>query len=102
MGVVNLRGNMVPVFDIALLLGFDTVPANGRHKLLFVHMRDEWVGMACKELPVRVRLEPQSRLAKIPALPPLLQQHVRDCYNDRQVWVYWDIDRFFMTAMGNG
>lgn len=101
LGVVNLRGNMVPVFDISRVLGFDQEAPSQRYKLLFVHIRDEWVGMKCKDLPVKLHLKAQRRLVKAPALPKVLLPHVRDCYHERSVWVEWDIDKFFLGLMAN-
>jgi purine-binding chemotaxis protein CheW len=37
-GVVNLRGRIVPVVDVRLCLGFDSVPITGRARLIVVEL----------------------------------------------------------------
>ncbi|MFV2056925.1 MAG: chemotaxis protein CheW [Thiohalomonadales bacterium] len=40
-GVINLRGHVVPVVDLAVRLGFDTQPINKRSCIIIVDMEDD-------------------------------------------------------------
>lgn len=94
LGMVNLRGNILPVFELQDLLGYES-ETNADPKMLFVRLGDEWVGMTSNGLPIQVQLNDASRLRKHPTLPPMLQPYVRACYKDTQFWVDWDIAGFF-------
>jgi twitching motility protein PilI len=96
-GIVNLRGNTVPVFDLGLMFGLEAQATEHRW-LLFLHMGDEWVGMFTERLPVRVNLGERERLQRPPALPPLLQPYVVNSYFTDQIWLECDVEGLFGSA----
>ncbi len=55
-GMSNLRGEMVPVFDLSLLLNIQTEKETKR-KQLFLKIDDEWVGIYSDRLPARILLD---------------------------------------------
>lgn len=83
-GMTNLHGALVPVFDPAPLLG--VAHAKGHKQMLLVLGHgDERTGMVIDGLPSRLRLQPQDRLeqANVP-------QVLRDCVGD--VYRIGDVD----------
>lgn len=95
-GIANQRGNMVPVFDMAQLLGFDSERTGKNPNVLIYDQKESAVGMVIEELPVRMELGSEERMGNIPPLPERLQPFVRACYRyDNTIWVTWDVHGFF-------
>ncbi len=84
-GLVNLRGNLIPVFDLKRLF---SLPDDGapERKLLVMDKEDSAAGVYVDGFPRPVRLtEPMDR---IPNLPRILEEHVADAYFvDDAVWL---------------
>ncbi len=96
-GMANLRGNIVPVFDLYDLMDIHREATHDR-KVLIIGIKEEAVGLLIDELPTRVTLTTQDRLAENPPLPGALQPFVRACYLTDQIWVDWDVDGFFSST----
>jgi len=92
-GMCNLRGNMVPVFDLGLLLDIH-VEKDAKRKLLFLKIDDEWVGVYSDRVPTRIILDEANRLNDIPPLPDELRAFVHTCYQQKDIWLDWDIKNF--------
>lgn len=97
LGVANLRGNMVPVFDLGQLLGVE-IADTPNSKLLVVGVKDKAIGIRIHSMPLRVMLDAESKLARIPPLPEALQPFVRAGYSTDRIWVDWDMEGFFKAA----
>lgn len=99
-GIANQRGNMVPVFDLKLLFGLGATSTNKKNvKYLIFGQKEAAVGMLIDELPVRIDLEPEERMAAIPPLPANLQPYVHLCYrHDNKLWIAWDVHELFSAA----
>jgi len=69
LGMANLHGALVPVFDPAPLLGVDHGPE--KPMLLVLGHGEARAGVVIDGLPVRLRLQPGDRIADA-ALPPAL------------------------------
>ena len=54
-GVLNLRGNLVPVFDIGMWRGTEALPANA--KVLVIAPGADAVGVLCSDSPSLLRVE---------------------------------------------
>lgn len=94
-GMINMRGNLVPVFDIRMLLGISNdVDDKDRRRLLVLDSGEMAVGIWIDELPTTVNLDqPESRL---PRLPDMLTKYIGEAFSDQgQVWVEFDIEAFF-------
>jgi len=96
LGMVNLRGNIVPVFDMFSLLGVEK-NESGDSRQLIVRIDEEWVGVDIQELPTRIMLENDEKLTQYPALPAALQPWVQTCYRKDRLWVEWDLKGFFAS-----
>jgi purine-binding chemotaxis protein CheW len=63
-GVINVRGNIIPVIDIAKQLGIGEVPTKAIGKIVIVDMNDETVGLAVE------KVSKVTRLSKVAIKPP--------------------------------
>lgn len=88
-GLINLRGNVVPVFDLRELFG--TAPIAGeRQMLLVIDKGENAIGVAIDGLPVPA---PDSApLDKRPSLPGLLENFTGPVFeHDENLWLEVDI-----------
>ena len=94
LGLISLRGNLVPLFDLALLL--DVKSSDERHGglALILDKGANAVGVAIDEFP-----QPLSHLqaiAHLPQLPITLQEHVTASYlQNERVWLDFNHEGFF-------
>jgi len=93
-GMSNLRGNMVPVFDLSILFNLQIEEIENR-KLLFLKIDDDWVGVYSDRLPVRINLDKEKKLNDIPPVPSELRSFVKMGYQQTDIWLDWDIKDFF-------
>jgi twitching motility protein PilI len=97
-GLTNLRGNLVPVFDLKRLFAIADQGADEPNLLV--------LGAAVSAVGVLIDGRPQAiaagqRLERLPPLPPMLHEHSRAAYaREREIWVDFDLERFF-RATGN-
>ncbi len=94
LGLVNLRSNLVPVFDLRQL--FDLPPRDGAaaQRLLVLDQGDKAVGLLVDDFPKP--LLDMSFLPALPQLPEELQAHVRGGYvKGDSVWLEFDHESFF-------
>ncbi len=84
-GLVNLRGNLIPVFDLKRLLmpGDDSAP---QRKLLVLDKEENAAGILVDGFPRPLKLaEPMTRA---PSLPGTLEEHLAAAYFvDDAVWL---------------
>ena len=99
-GVMNQRGNIVPVFDMAALLETNHGAGPARAWVLIVGTRDDAVGLCIRELPQTVYVKASESLGHNPVTHPLLDRYVRVTYNSGEsLWLEWDLYGFF-SAVG--
>ncbi len=84
-GLVNLRGNLVPVFDLRRLFGLPDDGGTDR-KLLVLDKEDSAAGVYVDGFPRPLRVgQPMERM---PSLPGILEDHVAQAYFlDDTVWL---------------
>lgn len=96
-GLINLRGNLISVFDLVRLFGIDQ-EQDKRQFLLIVDRGDKAVGIPIKELPQAVPMG--RRLGQLPALPSILRPHTRLAYvHEKDIWLDFDFEGLF-SAVG--
>lgn len=99
-GVMNQRGNIVPVFDIATMLDAAQDAPGASAWAVVVGNRDEAVGLYVRNLPQTLRIQASEQLAYNPVSHPLLNPFVSETFScDDALWLEWDMDGFF-TAVG--
>lgn len=95
MGMANLHGNMVPVFDLASYLGIEEYSSQremGRRMLLVLGHDVDAAGIVIDGLPQRLNRSVKQQTDPDTA-PPLLFPHVRAaCFIDGYLWFDMDCD----------
>lgn len=94
LGLTNLHGNFVPVFDLAAYLGIKR--GSGQKPLMLVFGRgEEAAAIVIDGLPVRLKLADLSRLES-PAVTETLTDFVSAGYeHEGEVWLEFEHGRFF-------
>jgi twitching motility protein PilI len=95
-GLANLRGNLVPLYDLRLLLDLGPRPPAVETMALVFGQGDEAVGVLLEGYPAPLTaLRPLSR-ADMPALPPALEMFAHAAYVEGDlVWLEFDHRAFF-------
>ncbi len=100
LGLVNLRGNLVPVFDLKRFLELEDGADLEKRRLLILDQSDKAVGVLIDGLP-RVA-NTSHTLLRLPPLPAVLQAHVAKAYvQDNLVWLEFDHQGFFRALGGH-
>jgi twitching motility protein PilI len=94
-GMVNLRGNLIPVFDLQTLL---TGNGAGLQRLLVLDRGERAAAIPIDELPKPVDM--QQRSIQVPPVPAEIEPYVRRGYLDNaEIWVDLDFIGLF-EALG--
>lgn len=94
LGLVNLRSNLVPVFDLRQYFGLPLRAAYAVSQILVFGQGDRAAGVLIDEFP-KLILD-MNHLPDMPQLPAELQAHVRGGYvQDEAVWLEFDHESFF-------
>lgn len=97
-GLINLRGNLAPVFDVKQFLQLDK-DVQEKRWLLILDEGEGAVGLFIDNLP-QLALTRQA-LSRLPPLPATLRAHVAKGYRQNdQVWLEFDHRGFFRTLGG--
>ena len=95
LGLVNLRGNLVPVFDLKLCLGLEGTTQE-RQYLLVLDEGNNAVGFFIEKLPLPV--SEGRKLVRPPPLPMALQGHGVEAYSlHNDIWVEFNHREFFQS-----
>ena len=78
LGLCNVRGNLVPVFDMHGFLDVERVGQN--QKLLTIGAGEDMVGVLLDDMPFRVNRNECKALTSAPVLPASLQPYVSQVY----------------------
>ena len=94
LGLINLRGNLVPVFDLENYFGFE--PLDNKYQLLLV------LGEREKAVAFRVNAYPEllNNLEKekiMPKLMPEIENYILGSYKGEKLWLELDKETFFST-----
>jgi chemotaxis signal transduction protein len=97
LGILNQRGNLLPVFDLHQVLQMDA-QEDGQRTALILDQGSDAVGLCIDGMPQSVRLE--QHLRQVPPVPPLLATHVEAAYRaGKTTWLDFD-HRGFFTMLG--
>lgn len=97
-GMINLRGALVPVFDLALVLGVSGQAFREQPAVLVFDKGAQAVGVITDGYPVQ--LPGLSRMAHLPELPTALKGHVAAGYaHDGDLWLEFDHEEFFLSLI---
>lgn len=97
-GVINLRGNLVPVCDLRRLVGGDPESAMEKPMILVLDKGDKTAGFLIDGYPLALTaLRPANQL---PGLPESLERHVKTMIStNEEVWLEFDHEGFLEAAM---
>lgn len=99
LGLYNQRGNLIPVFHLALALGLSS-PSGAPPYLLILEQREQALAIAIEHQPEHVRQ--LSILNGQHAIPEILLKHVSQvCLSDKQAWLEFDHKSFFKSLAQN-
>jgi twitching motility protein PilI len=101
LGLVNLRGNLVPLYDLRILLGMGSSEAGTGAMVLVFGQGEQAVAVLIDGYPkALLSLLP---LSNLPPLPDVLSSHVPGGYvQDDAVWLEFDHVSFFDEVCGVG
>ena len=94
LGLLNLRGNLVPVFDLSMVLGVAKSHESRTMLVLILDKGENAVGMVIDGFPQP--LQALRHIAQLPALPEVLQEHVNAAFvKDERLWLEFNHESFF-------
>ena len=94
-GLTNLRGNLVPVYDLRLLLGLSDEPM-AHDNLLILGKGPQSVGLLIDNLPKSRDISKWHALTHTPRLPSGMTDFVTEVYAVQEiVWISFDYKAFF-------
>jgi len=98
-GLVNLRGNLIPVYDLSMLLGLSSEPMK-HDNLLIIDKGPESVGILIDSLPQPCDIRGWAELSNVPKLPAGLSDCVSDAYSkDDVMWLGFKHKDFFTNMI---
>jgi twitching motility protein PilI len=96
LGLINLRGNLVPVYELRILLDLGQRPSGVSTMVLVFGKDDQAVGVSIDGYPEALfELNP---IQNLPTLPDVLRKHVSAGFiNDDRIWLEFNHNTFFET-----
>ncbi len=95
LGLINLRGNLVPTFDLHEIFSI-TRNVSKKQMILVLDEGAEAVAMLIDGLPESI--DKATRLKRLPPLPQILQDHSHEAYlKDGIVWLEFQHKNFFKS-----
>lgn len=95
LGLINLRGNLVPVFDLNMLLNIEHKQQKKR-MLLILGSGDHAGAILLDELPIHLTFILEDKLENLPPLPSALKPFTHTGYEKNgEVWFSFDHHGFF-------
>jgi len=91
-GMGNLRGNIIPVFDLRYLFGMADCP---QKYFLVIGEGEGAVAVLLDEVPMQIEIDEQDKLNALPPMPGVLRPHIKDAYYSDGLWVDCDLVPFF-------
>lgn len=96
LGLANLRGNLVPLYDLRVLLGLGPRLAGIEPLALVFGQGDDAVGVIIDDYPVALAALRALPRSDTPTLPPALAKLAPAAYvQDGMVWLDFDHNAFF-------
>lgn len=94
-GMANLRGNIIPIFDLHENFGFVSIKKHNR-KILVIGKGVDAAAVLIDELPISISISEQDRCSPVSAMPEALQPFVTGSYQVTDtIWLKVDLSNFF-------
>jgi twitching motility protein PilI len=91
-GMGNLRGNIIPVFDLRCLFG---MPECENKYFLVIDEGENAVAILLDQMPLQMDIREEYKLNSLPPMPSILRPFVNDVYHSDGLWVDCDLMSFF-------
>ena len=99
LGLISLRGNLTPIFDLEAALGLQPAAEHRQRWLLILDQGESAVGCEINQWPETVM--PRRPLDRPPPLPVGLAAYVGTAHHhENQVWLEFDHRGFFHSLAG--
>jgi chemotaxis signal transduction protein len=96
-GLINLRGNLVPVFDLNIFLQLEK-PTVKKNMLLILGQGDAAGALLIYQLPLHLTFTEADKLETLPPLPASLKPFVSSGYEKNgEIWFNFDHLGFFAS-----
>ena len=96
-GLVNLRGNLVPVFDLKSLLGISG-PTGYRQMLLVIGSGEKVAALVIDGTPDHITIDAASRVDQPNRVPEILQDYLQGAYEYAgEIWYQADYEGLFQS-----
>jgi len=97
LGLINLRGNLVPVFDLKMLLQLESQAVKKR-MLLILGQGEQAGAIIIDGLPTHIMLTAADKLESLPPLPAALKPFVPSGFEKQgDIWFNFDHLGFFQS-----
>lgn len=98
-GLVNVRGNLIPVYDLSTMLGTTDVPTQ-HENLLIIDKGPDSVGILIDDIPQQCNTKDWVELSNVPELPTGLSECIDVAYtHEDMIWLEFDHKKFFSAMM---
>lgn len=98
-GLINLRGNLLPVFDLNMMLGLEKGPDKKR-MLLILGQGDSAGGIVIDGFPVHITFTEGDRLQTLPPLPEAIRPFATSGFEKSgEIWFNFDHVGFFQSLV---
>lgn len=96
-GLVNLRGNLVPVFDLKSLLGISG-PTGYRSMLLVIGSGEKVAALVIDGTPDHITIDAASRVEQPSQVPEILRDYLQGAYEYAgEIWYQADYEGLFQS-----
>lgn len=96
-GVLNLRGNSVPIVNLNEYYGLTpcTLKRNQKRHILAIGRKKNLCGIELSDLPTKVSLEDKDIINRTVSLPSNMHEQIECVYENNGLWVKIDTYNFF-------
>lgn len=95
LGLINLRGNLVPVFDLFMLLNIEKAPKK-KQMLLILGAGETAGALLIDNLPIHLSFLPSDKLESLPPLPDVIKPYATIGFEKNgEIWFNFDHNGFF-------
>lgn len=94
-GLINIRGNLVPVYDFSILLGLSN-ENNRYNNLLVLGKGSQSIGILIDSLPRPYDIDSWQKLSQLPCNLAGFEEHVIEAYTSEDVvWMDFNQESYF-------
>ena len=113
-GLINLRGNLVPTFELEILFksrsqrqlgngAGSTTDKQSRHLVLVLGKGGDAVGFRLSDVPITLTLAAQQKVRGIPELPQSIADFCAGAYTtEKNIWLEFDFRQFVERSSYDG